>query len=70
MIEEMLVAAALVALGIVSLIFYAVAPMLFSVLGPDIQRSFGWLVGWVPVFSLICLLFAALLYALARGKKK
>lgn len=62
-------AIALVAFAAVSLVFYIIGPLLFSILGPEARRSFGWLVGWSLAFSLICAVFAEVLFLLSRRKK-
>lgn len=70
-LEELFLAIALAAMGILSLLASVAAPwILVMLLGESVDSPSVWFVQLLPAFGLICLALSALVYVFAVKKKK
>ena len=71
MLEEMFVAVALAALGILVLLVSFVAPwLLVMVFGASVDSVSVWFSQMLPAFGLICIALSILVYIMAMKKTK
>ncbi|MFA6489723.1 MAG: hypothetical protein WCT52_03490 [Candidatus Micrarchaeia archaeon] len=71
MLEELFLAIALAAIGIILLLASVVAPwVLVMLLGESVDSPSVWFVQLLPAVGLICIAMAALVYVFSVKKKK